>query len=158
MKFIKIEPDKCTGCMLCALACSLIKKGECNPHRAAIRIERNEFDRYEVPLLCVQCEEAVCLQNCPQNAYSQDESGIITHDPKRCILCGLCALLCPNIGINYTGSELIKCDLCYGSPVCVKFCSTGAIEFVESESVPELAREHHVHRILISKRVSQSGA
>ena len=128
MKILKVEPGKCTGCMLCAIACSLRKSGECNPHKGAIRIEKDPFDRYEIPMVCVQCDDPVCLNCCPQNAYS-NENGIIKHDAERCILCGMCALLCPNTGINYTGDELIKCDLCDGNPVCVKYCSTQAIKF-----------------------------
>lgn len=152
MKVLKIEPDKCTGCMNCALACSLKRNGSCNPHKAAIRVVRDEFDRYEVPLVCLHCEEPACVQICPQNAHVVTDSGVY-HDPTRCILCGMCSLLCPNTGINYTGDELIKCDLCGGEPVCVEFCSTAAIEYVEAESVPRTKREHHVERILTSKRV-----
>jgi Fe-S-cluster-containing hydrogenase component 2 len=157
MKVLKINPDKCTGCMNCAIACSLVKSNECNPHRGAIRVERNEFERYEIPVVCIHCDDPVCAINCPQNAYDEKD-GVMEHQPERCILCGMCALLCPHLGINFTGDELIKCDLCGGSPVCIKFCSTGAIEFVEAESVIAEARDRHVTRTLDSKRIKQNSA
>lgn len=154
MKVLKIEPDKCTGCQNCALACSLNKFGECNPHRAAIRVIKDPFERYEVPLVCVHCEEPVCLEICPQNAYT-DSEGMICHDDSRCILCGMCAMFCPNLGINFTGDELIKCDLCGGDPVCVKYCSTNAIEYIEAEKLPVAARYKHVHRVMNSRKAEE---
>ena len=33
MKIIAVNPDKCTGCRLCELACSLKNTGEFNPAR-----------------------------------------------------------------------------------------------------------------------------
>jgi Fe-S-cluster-containing hydrogenase component 2 len=154
MKILKIEADKCTGCMNCALACSLKKFGECNPGKAAIRVERDAFKRYEVPLVCVHCEDPVCLIVCPQNAYVEKEN-VIVHESDKCILCGMCALLCPNLGINYTGDEIIKCDLCGGEPVCINYCSTDAIEFVEAETVVRTVREQQADRVLSSKRLKQ---
>ena len=33
-----VDPEKCTGCRECSVACSLYKFGECNPKKAAISI------------------------------------------------------------------------------------------------------------------------
>jgi Fe-S-cluster-containing hydrogenase component 2 len=133
----------------------LNKFGECDPNKAAIRIKRDAFERYELPLVCVHCDEPICRDVCPQNAYCENE-GIILHDDERCMLCGICALYCPNMGINFTGDHLIKCDLCGGDPLCVKYCSTEAIVFVEAEVLPKESREMHSERIMESKGGKQS--
>jgi Fe-S-cluster-containing hydrogenase component 2 len=31
--------------------------------------------------------------------------------------------------------KVIKCDLCDGDPLCVKFCETGAIQYVDASVV-----------------------
>jgi Fe-S-cluster-containing hydrogenase component 2 len=36
-----------------------------------------------------------------------------------------------------TAGEVFKCDLCDGDPKCVKFCSSGAIQFVDPAESPE---------------------
>jgi len=38
VKIIVVNPDKCTGCRLCELACSLKNAGEFNPTRARIHV------------------------------------------------------------------------------------------------------------------------
>ena len=157
MKVLRTDPGKCTGCMLCAMACSLNRFGECNPHRAAIRIKRDAFERYELPLVCVHCEDPICKEVCPQNAY-HEENGIILHDDDQCMLCGMCALYCQNMGINFTGDGIIKCDLCGGEPLCVNYCSTEAIVFVDAEISPKKSREVHAERVLDSKRGKQTSS
>jgi anaerobic carbon-monoxide dehydrogenase iron sulfur subunit len=128
MKYLYLYPDLCTGCNQCAMACSLNKFGECNPKRAAIIIVRDEFERYESPVLCMQCETPVCIDTCPEKAYFK-EDGIIKKDNDKCIGCKTCSMKCPNYAINIFDRETIKCDLCSGDPVCVKYCSTGAIKY-----------------------------
>jgi len=155
MKILKVESDKCTGCQNCSLACSLTKFGVCNPHRAAIRVVKDPFERYEIPLVCNHCDEPVCEAICPQNAYREGEFSVV-HDDTKCILCGMCAMFCPNQGINFTGDALIKCDLCGGDPVCVKYCSTGAISYVESEKVQADARLKQAGRVISSRTAHES--
>ena len=58
MKYLYVYPEKCTGCRECSLACSLNKFGECNPKKAAITVIRDEFNRYELPIICFQCLQA----------------------------------------------------------------------------------------------------
>jgi Pyruvate/2-oxoacid:ferredoxin oxidoreductase delta subunit len=38
------DPDKCKGCLTCALVCSLTKDGSCNPDRARIHISAQPRD------------------------------------------------------------------------------------------------------------------
>jgi Fe-S-cluster-containing hydrogenase component 2 len=131
---------------MCALACSLKKNGECNPKHAAIYVARDEFERWEYPIVCMQCEDPVCEAVCPQNAYTVVE-GVVVHDEDKCIGCRLCATLCPNAAINTMGTKILKCDQCGGDPECVKFCSTEAIKYLEETAELEARRHELVHRL-----------
>jgi Fe-S-cluster-containing hydrogenase component 2 len=146
VKYLYVYPELCTGCRVCALACSLKKNGVCNPKHAAIYVARDEFERWEYPIVCLQCEDPVCVEVCPQNAYTI-EDGIVVHDEERCIGCRLCATLCPNAAINTMGTKVLKCDLCGGDPECVKFCTTEAIKYMEETAELEERRHELVHRL-----------
>ena len=130
MKFLYVYPEKCSGCRECSLACSLRLFGERNPKKAAITVVRDEYHRYEVPIVCFQCEDPVCLKYCHQNAYTI-EDGVVVRDEDRCIGCRMCAVLCPYNAITSFQGEIIKCDLCGGDPTCVKYCTTGAIQYLD---------------------------
>ena len=63
MKIVTINPDKCTGCRICELVCSMAKEGEFNPKRSRIRVVKNkEMDINMVTLgtkcdFCGECTE-----------------------------------------------------------------------------------------------------
>ncbi|MDI6856529.1 MAG: 4Fe-4S dicluster domain-containing protein [Candidatus Thermoplasmatota archaeon] len=137
MKYLYAYPERCTGCKECAIACSLKKFGECNPKKSAISIVRDEFERYEFPIVCLQCDEAMCMTICPQNAIYK-EKNIIKINKDKCTRCRLCVAMCPYSAITVLGDEIIQCDLCDGEPTCVKFCPTNAIEYLEETA--ELAK------------------
>jgi Fe-S-cluster-containing hydrogenase component 2 len=130
------------------MACSLSKFGECNPKKAAISVVRDEFLRYEMPIVCTQCEDPVCLKFCHQNAYSIDEDGVVIRDDDKCIGCRMCAVLCPYNAITTLDGEIIKCDLCDGDPKCVKYCSTEAVQYLEETEDLEKRRREMAERIL----------
>lgn len=130
MKYLFVYPERCTGCRLCSLACSLSKFGECNPRKAAISVVRDEFEGFEFPVVCFQCQDAPCVAACPQNAISREE-GVLNRNEDSCIGCRLCVVVCPFSAITSHGKELVQCDLCGGDPQCVKYCSTKAIEYAE---------------------------
>jgi Fe-S-cluster-containing hydrogenase component 2 len=52
-------------------------------------------------------------------------------------MCEQCIAACPFKGIYSDGidEKIIVCDLCDGDPKCVMYCETGAIEFLEKDSV-----------------------
>jgi len=146
VKYLYVYPEKCSGCRECSVACSLKKYGECNPKKAAITVVRDEFQRYEVPIVCFQCEDPVCLKYCHQNAYVIQD-GIVVRDEDRCIGCRLCAVLCPYNAITSFEGEIIKCDLCDGDPTCVKYCSTGAIQFLDETVELEKRRKDMAEKL-----------
>ena len=131
MKFLYTYPELCSGCRQCAISCALNKFGECNPKKGAINVVRDEFEKYEMPVVCVQCEDPACVAACVKDAISRDDNGIIKIDKDKCIGCRMCVAACPFGAVFSFKGEIIKCDLCGGDPVCVKYCSTNALVYEE---------------------------
>ena len=137
-KFLAIDATKCTGCRICEMVCSVKKEGVVNPSRARIQIIKWELVSFDMPMVCQQCQDAPCATVCPVNALSRDvASGIVNHNEDICIGCKSCVAVCPfgAMGIDIKKDKVIKCDLCQGDPTCVKFCDTGAIQYVTATSL-----------------------
>jgi carbon-monoxide dehydrogenase iron sulfur subunit len=137
-KVLMIDYEKCTGCRLCELVCSVKHEGVSNPARSRITIVKWEMEGRYVPVVCVQCESPVCSMICPMKAVFREEtSGRVKVDHDLCIGCKMCVVACPfgGIGFDSIGGKVIKCDLCQGDPQCVRFCETGALEFVDVEKL-----------------------
>ena len=59
---IRVENEKCSGCHLCEMVCSLFHLGAINMEKAAIRIDKDDLDSsLNSPILCRQCKEMKCL-------------------------------------------------------------------------------------------------
>lgn len=55
--------------------------------------------------------------------YLDQRTGAIVIDEEKCIRCLACLEACPFEAIQVSPSgEMLKCDLCGGDPVCVKYC------------------------------------
>lgn len=133
-KMILVDYTKCTGCRLCETACSVTNTDACNPARARIKIVRWEWEGFQVPTLCLQCDEAACVGVCPVKALSRDSAlGCVKLKQSLCIGCKLCLQACPFGAMSYdfVKKELIKCEFCDGDPACVKYCETKALQFVD---------------------------
>jgi Fe-S-cluster-containing hydrogenase component 2 len=133
MKIITVNPNKCTACRLCELACSLKNAGEFNPTRARIQVMGFE-DMFSLPMMCFQCEKPYCAEICPTGAITIT-TGILKVSKNKCIGCKACAMACPFGNITFSDVErvAIKCELCDGEPECVLFCPTGALEYKDAE-------------------------
>ena len=137
-KVLVSNTDRCTGCRLCESICSLVHTETCNPERSRIRILRMEQKGVDIPMFCLQCEDAACIAACPVSAINRNKStGTVEIDYELCIKCKECIIACPFEGMYFDSIEdkIIKCDLCGGDPKCVMFCDTQAIEFLEKDSV-----------------------
>ena len=140
-KFLRIFPNKCTGCMQCELACSWVQTGTIQPSRSLIRVNVFDEEASYAPYTCLQCAEAWCMNACPVNAIAVDEdTGAKVILSSVCIGCHLCTLACP-YGTVFTlpateesaEGKAAKCDLCGGRPACLVACPTGAIELAETD-------------------------
>ena len=67
-KSLNIDPEKCTGCLQCELACSYDNEGVFNPSKSRIKVFKFEDAGRFVPYTCTQCDEAWCMQACPVDA------------------------------------------------------------------------------------------
>ena len=136
MKILTVDPDKCYGCRVCELACSLKHTGEFNPSRARVQVMGYD-EVFCLPVMCFQCERPYCLEVCPSAAITRDgETGIVSISQEKCIGCKMCILACPfgNIVFSSEDKKAVKCEFCDGEPECVAFCTTGALEFKEADT------------------------
>lgn len=127
MSKIKVNSNKCTGCMICELVCSIAKNEEVNPKRARIRVKET-FPIPGSPIVCSQCKKPLCREVCPVNAIEiNDVSITINYD--KCTKCMKCVKVCPfnAVFIDVKDGKPIICDLCNGDPQCVKYCPKGAL-------------------------------
>lgn len=149
-KMLFVDPTRCTGCRICEIVCSLTKEKVVNPSKARIQILKVESVSLSMPMVCQQCFDAPCAAVCPVGALSQEEStGLVNHDPDRCIGCKSCVTACPfgAIGINVDANKVAKCDLCGGDPTCAKFCETKAIQCVDAKTISTRIKRNALHRL-----------
>lgn len=133
---LAIDVRKCTGCRNCELGCSTAQTKTFNPARSRIKILKNEHEATIVPMVCLQCEMALCVDACPTGAVVRNEHGTLYVYSDDCIGCGNCVTACiyGGIEIDPMTRKAIKCDLCSGNPACVKACDYKAIELVGSST------------------------
>jgi len=149
-KSIFFFPDKCIGCKICEVSCALEHGFEINPLASRIRVIRDDKKGLDVVGICVQCEEAPCIDICPVQAISIDEKfGAIIVNKELCIGCDQCEKVCPYYGIylDIKSKKAICCDLCNGDPACVKSCPVNALEYSNisniNKEVGENIRKEH---------------
>jgi Fe-S-cluster-containing hydrogenase component 2 len=109
-----------------------------NPTRSRIHIIKWPMEGFELPMFCQQCEEAPCITVCPKDALTRDPIyGQVALSYDLCIGCKMCVIACPfgGMGIDTIARQVIKCDLCDGDPICVRFCGPGALQFAPASSV-----------------------
>lgn len=150
-KALMVSIEKCTGCRICEMVCSLKKEGVVNPSRSRIHVVHWEEKAIEIPIVCQQCETPLCLIVCPVNACSRDEElDRIKIDYDMCIGCKMCLVACPfgSTCFDPIAQKVINCDLCQGDPECVKFCETKAIEYTEATAFSNLKRREAAQRLL----------
>jgi len=134
---------------MCEMACSLEKEGECGRIYSRIKVIKME-NGTDVPIVCLQCEDAMCENVCPAHAISKNTNGIIVIDHKLCIGCKVCLSLCPVGAISLDPKcKVIKCDLCSGEPKCVTFCQPKALTFTRKHKVDTTKRRSLAEKIYL---------
>ncbi|MFO7666206.1 MAG: 4Fe-4S dicluster domain-containing protein [Desulfobacterales bacterium] len=138
-KVLAVDPQKCNGCRLCEIACSLFHDGEIDPSRSRINVVEWNLKGIFLPVFCQHCADAPCKAACPKDAILwKDDWGRVVIDYDRCVSCQMCVAACPfgAIGFDKSREVVFKCDLCGGQPQCVNFCEPGAITFTYADRIP----------------------
>lgn len=134
MKKLNVTALKCVGCKLCELNCAFAHHGMFSHDIANVHVISIEDKADFTPYMCVQCDERSCVNACPVQALSVNEStGAIALDRDACIECGVCVEACAHQGIRFvtlSGEQrLAVCDLCDGAPRCAGACREQAIRY-----------------------------
>lgn len=154
--FVIADPNKCTGCRSCEVACFTMHNKE---NKVAYTVGTVEIpviprlylvkdDKFCMPVQCRHCEDAPCLNTCPVKAIKR-ENNIISVVEEKCIGCKTCLLACPfgaidllpqykdgkeveQIGIDDSNKMAYKCDLCKQNNklACVEACPQEALKLV----------------------------
>ncbi len=135
MRALHIDPEKCTGCLQCEMACSLEQDGIMNPAKSRIKVFNFHDQGRFVPYTCTQCDEAWCLHACPVEAITLNKAtGAKEVNGDVCVGCKVCTIACPFGTVNYNAAtgKVIKCNLCGGDPACAKACPTAAITYIDA--------------------------
>ena len=146
-KRLTVVPERCSGCRLCEVACSILRFGVNNPKKSCLRVMiAYPHPVIRMPIICHQCREPKCAENCPTDAI-EVRDGIVAIDEEKCVSCNQCVISCP-FGAVFTHQDVdipFKCDLCGGDPECVKICPKRALLFVPEHMIGE---EHRVTSLL----------
>lgn len=134
MMRIRIEREKCIGCLTCTTACIVAHGG--GDTRTHITVDaKGDY----APIFCRHCDKPECVYTCMSGAMRKDDAtGMVIYDESRCAHCYMCIMNCPYGVLKMDEDydfEVMKCDYCkntgYDGPQCVANCPTACITFVE---------------------------
>jgi len=141
-KKLTVIPELCSGCKMCELVCAMAHFGVNNPKKSAVRVLITyPHPVIRMPIVCSQCKKAPCVDVCPVNALSY-ANGVVKLDKGTCISCFRCIEACA-FGAIYAHEDCeypIKCNLCGGTPQCVKHCPKDALRMVPEHALGESKR------------------
>ena len=163
-----IDEHKCIRCGNCVSAC----QGVHDDGQARLSLTGIKFYNLLAPNSCWQCENPLCMLDCPPDAIARDPRGEV-YIKSNCIGCGNCERNCPYGNIFMVHKEpsrslfgwvkslfvkakeeveqtvAVKCDLCRGisgGPACVRGCPTGAAIRLTPEQYRETLEEIVISR------------
>ena len=80
MKRIKIDRDKCVGCLTCTTSCIVAHESE--DRRSRITID--SAGKY-APIFCRHCDRPECVYTCMTGAMSKNnETGLVDYNKEHC--------------------------------------------------------------------------
>jgi CRP-like cAMP-binding protein/thioredoxin reductase/Fe-S-cluster-containing hydrogenase component 2 len=163
-----IDEHRCIRCGNCVAAC----EGVHDDGQARISLTGIKLYNLLAPNSCWQCENPLCMLDCPPDAIARDPRGEV-YIKSNCIGCGNCERNCPYDNIFMVHKEpkksvfswitslfkksepeveqtmAVKCDLCRGikgGPACVRGCPTGAAIRLTPEQYRETLEELVISR------------
>ncbi|MBV8516262.1 MAG: cyclic nucleotide-binding domain-containing protein [Acidobacteria bacterium] len=164
-----IDEHRCIRCNNCIRAC----EGVHDDGQARLSLTGIKLYNLLAPNSCWQCENPLCMLDCPPDAIARDPRGEV-YIKSNCIGCGNCERNCPYGNIFMVHKEpsrsvfswikalfrkeaepsaeqtvAVKCDLCRGisgGPACVRGCPTGAAIRLTPEQYRETLEEIVISR------------
>ena len=137
------DVQKCVGCGVCGLMCSLSREGEQGPALSRSEVVRDPFNYDFAFNVCQQCPSPSCYFACPlkDTALCIDEvTGVKYVNEDACDGCGKCIAACPldpkRIRLHPEKNVVFNCDLCRGreeGPICVEYCTMDALTLVAKD-------------------------
>ena len=134
-----VDLERCVGCHACSVACKTEHSVPLGGFRTRVRyLERPDRPTIAfLPLLCMQCQDAPCLDACPTEAIRRREDGRVDIDKSLCCGNKACIAACPYqaIYVDEASGTADKCDFCAHrtdlglDPACVSSCPTEALRF-----------------------------
>ena len=160
--YISFQPENCTQCHGCEIACKAWRELEYGVQYRRVRnLWRGDYPEirsFSLSLACLHCVEPACAAVCPSEAISKEvESGLVTVDEALCNGCKLCAEACP-FGVPQFGGDGVmkKCDLCHSKqpadcdPPCLDTCPGKALVFVKEGASEKRNAEQRLVRLISS--------
>jgi len=160
---ISFEPEKCTQCHGCEIACKAWRELDYGVQfRRVLNLWQGDYPlvkNVSLSLTCLHCVEPACAAECPEGAISKHiEDGLVVVDETLCNGCGICAEAC-SYGVPQFGKNGImqKCDLCRGqqlaqaAPPCVDTCPGEALSYIEVGRPAKKVHEERITRLLRSE-------
>jgi Fe-S-cluster-containing hydrogenase component 2 len=137
------DPEYCVACRDCVYACAFAHGGGLDREASRIVVSFSPEDRVGLPLTCLHCAEAWCMQVCPAGAITREATtGAVVIDGERCAGCKMCLLACPIGAVRFDAAAgvAVKCDLCGGDPACVRGCTVDVLQFCEPDEFVDARR------------------
>lgn len=151
-----INAGACADCKACQIACQ--DKNNLPPDmlwRRVIQYEGgnwvsdgntmrpNNVFSYSVSIACMHCADPICMKNCPTEAISKRDDGVVLIDQSKCIGCRYCEWACPYGAVHFDAANgvMTKCTFCSDlldkgeNPACVDACVMRAIDFGELDDL-----------------------
>jgi len=138
-RFLHADPTVCVGCRICELICSLHWEKTLNPKKARIRVRRVD-PGLDVVIACRNCDQAWCMEACPEDALRRNQQGVIVVDRSKCKGCSACIEACPfgAIFLNPDTEKAVKCVAC---GFCTRFCPVNTLRVLTPEELATLKQQ-----------------